>query len=61
MTGSVTFVDQYSNVGSGSITVGIVTNGREIAKSFTNNTTFLNSNKERPSNKLLTISFTDVE
>ena len=60
MTGSVTFVDQYGNVGSGSITVGIKGNSAPTA-SFTNNTTFLNSNEARPSNKLLTISFSDAE
>ena len=60
MTGSVTFIDQYGNIGSGSITVGITGNSAPTA-SFTNNTTFLNSNEARPNNKLLTISFSDAE
>ena len=60
MTGSVTFVDQYDNVGSGSMTVGLATNSAPTA-SFTNNSTFLNSNEARPSNKLLTINFSDAE
>ena len=60
LTASVVFQDQYQNIGSGSIVVNIAGNSAPTA-SFTNNTTFLNSNEARPGNKLVTISFTDPE
>ena len=60
LTASVVFQDQYQNVGSGSILVSIKGNSAPTA-SFTNNSTFLNSNEARPGNKLVTISFSDAE
>ena len=60
LTASVVFQDQYQNIGSGSILVSIKGNSAPTA-SFTNNTTFLNSNEARPGNKLVTISFSDEE
>ena len=60
LTSSVKFQDQYQNIGSGSIRVDIKGNSAPTA-SFTNNSTFLNSNEARPGNKLLTIGWSDAE
>tara|TARA_X000001036_G_scaffold418460_1_gene437340 strand:- start:122 stop:4177 length:4056 start_codon:yes stop_codon:yes gene_type:complete len=60
LTASVVFQDQYQNIGSGSIVVNVTKNTAPTS-SFTNNSTFLNSNEARPGNKLLTISFSDAE
>jgi len=60
LTASIVFQDQYQNIGSGSILVSIKGNSAPTA-SFTDNSTFLNSNEARPNNKLLTISFSDAE
>ena len=46
LTSSVKFQDQYQNIGSGSIRVDIKGNSAHCG-SFTNNSTFLNSNEAK--------------
>ena len=60
VSSSITFQDQYGNLGSGSLRVDVTTNNAPVP-AFTNNSVNLNSNLARGTNLLSTITFNDTE
>ena len=60
ISSSITFRDQYDNIGSGSIIVNVTTNNAPVP-AFTDNSVNLNSNLARGTNTLSTITFSDTE
>ncbi len=60
ITSTITYRDQYDNIGTGNITVNVAQNFSPTT-TFTNTSGNLNSNLARPSNVITTISFSDDE
>jgi len=60
LSSTITFADQYGNIGSGSVTINVFDNNHPSA-SFTDNDSFFNSNQATGSTSLVDVSITDTE